>query len=77
MRDAFVEVEEDLTEKYILSDIDLLKVVHHGSKTSSSKNLIDEVNPKYSIINVGKNISYGHLNDWVLDVLEFENNIIK
>ena len=55
MGDAGVEVEEDLLEKYNLQDIDVLKVGHHGSKTSSSKNFIDEINPKYSIISVGKN----------------------
>ena len=55
MGDAGVEVEEDLIEKYNLKDIDVLKVGHHGSKTSSSKIFIDEINPKYSIISVGKN----------------------
>ena len=70
MGDAGVEVEEDLIEKYNLYDIDVLKVGHHGSKTSSSKEFIDEVNPKYSIISVGKNNRYGHPNDVVLDNLE-------
>lgn len=53
MGDAGVEVEEDLIEKYNLQDIDVLKVGHHGSKTSSSKEFINEINPKYSIISVG------------------------
>jgi len=70
MGDAGVEVEEDLIEKYNLTDIDVLKVGHHGSKTSSSKSFIDEINPKYSIISVGKNNRYGHPNDGVLDNLE-------
>lgn len=70
MGDAGVEVEEDLIAKYNLQDIDVLKVGHHGSKTSSSKNFIDEINPKYSIISVGKNNRYGHPNDSVLDNLE-------
>ena len=70
MGDAGVEVEEDLIEKYNLSDIDVLKVGHHGSKTSSSKEFINEVNPKYSIISVGKNNRYGHPNDSVLDNLD-------
>ena len=70
MGDAGVEVEEDLIEKYNLQDIDVLKVGHHGSKTSSSKSFIDEINPKYSIISVGKNNRYGHPNDSVLDNLE-------
>ena len=70
MGDAGVEVEEDLIEKYNLSDIDVLKVGHHGSKTSSSKEFINEVNPKYSIISVGKNNRYGHPNSNVLENLD-------
>lgn len=70
MGDAGVEVEEDLIEKYNLQDIDVLKVGHHGSKTSSSKEFINEINPKYSIISVGKNNRYGHPNDSVLDNLD-------
>jgi len=69
MGDAGVEVEEDLIEKYNLHDIDVLKVGHHGSKTSSSNNFINEINPKYSIISVGKNNRYGHPNDSVLENL--------
>ena len=69
MGDAGVEVEEDLIKKYNLQDIDVLKVGHHGSKTSSSKNFIDKIEPKYSIISVGKNNRYGHPNDIVLDNL--------
>ena len=70
MGDAGIEVEKDLIEKYNLQDIDVLKVGHHGSKTSSSKEFIDEINPKYSIISVGKNNRYGHPNKSVLDNLE-------
>ena len=70
MGDAGVEVEEDLIEKYNLKDIDVLKVGHHGSKTSSGKNFIDEINPRYSIISVGKNNRYGHPNKEVLNILD-------
>ena len=70
MGDASVEVEENLIEKYNLQDIDVLKVGHHGSKTSSSKEFINEINPKYSIISVGKNNRYVHPNDSVLDNLD-------
>ena len=70
MGDAGVKVEEDLIEKYNLQDIDILKVGHHGSRTSSSKEFTEEINPKYSIISVGKNNRYGHPNDSVLDNLE-------
>ena len=69
MGDVGVEVEEDLIEKYNLNDIDVLKVGHHGSKTSSGKEFINEINPKYSIISVGKNNRYGHPNKEVLNNL--------
>ena len=69
MGDAGVEKEKDILDKYNLSNIDVLKVGHHGSKTSSSKSFINEANPKYSIISVGKNNRYGHPNKEVLNNL--------
>ena len=70
MGDAGIDKEKDILDKYNLSDMDVLKVGHHGSKTSSSKEFIDEINPKYSIISVGKNNRYGHPNNEVLNNLE-------
>ena len=69
MGDVGVEVEEDLIEKYNLNDIDVLKVGHHGSNTSSSKIFINNIKPKYAIISVGKNNRYGHPKSSVLDTL--------
>jgi len=70
MGDAEVEVEEDLIEKYNLENIGVLKVGHHGSKTSSSKEFINEINPKYGVISVGKNNIYNHPNEEVLKTLQ-------
>ena len=70
MGDAGIEVEAELIQKYNLQDIDVLKVGHHGSKTSSGKNFINEINPEYSIISVGKNNRYGHPNNEVLNILD-------
>jgi len=70
MGDAGIEKEKDILEKYNISNIDVLKVGHHGSNTSSSKIFIDEINPKYSIISVGKNNRYGHPNKEALDNLK-------
>ena len=69
MGDAGITTEKEIMNKYNLSDIDALKVGHHGSKTSSSKDFINEINPKYSIISVGKNNRYGHPNTEALDNL--------
>ena len=70
MGDAGVEKEKDILEKYNVSKIDVLKIGHHGSKTSSDKSFIDEMNPKYSVISVGKNNRYGHPNKEVLNNLD-------
>ena len=69
MGDAGVEKEKDILEKYNLSNIDVLKVGHHGSGTSSSKEFIKEIKPKYGVISVGKNNRYGHPNKEVLNNL--------
>ena len=70
MGDAGVDKGKDILDEYDLSDIDALKVGHHGSKTSSSKSFIEEIEPKYSIISVGKNNRYGHPNKEVLNTLD-------
>ena len=70
MGDAGVDKEKDILDKYNISNIDVLKVGHHGSKTSSGKVFIDGINPKYSIISVGKNNRYGHPNKEVLNNLD-------
>ena len=69
MGDASVTTEKKIMSIYNLPDIDVLKVGHHGSKTSSGIEFIDKINPKYSIISVGKNNRYGHPNKEVLDNL--------
>ena len=70
MGDASIATEKEILDKYNLPNIDVLKVGHHGSKTSSDKDFINEINPKYSIISVGKNNRYGHPNKEVLDNLK-------
>ena len=70
MGDAGVDKEKDILERYNISNIDVLKVGHHGSKTSSSKRFINKINPKYSIISVGKDNRYGHPNKEVLNNLD-------
>ena len=69
MGDSGIDKEKDILDKYNISDIDVLKVGHHGSKTSSDKKFIYEIKPKYSIISVRKNNRYGHPNKEVLDTL--------
>lgn len=73
MGDAGIEKEKDILKKYNLNNIDFLKVGHHGSNTSSSKEFINNINPKYSIISVGKNNKYGHPKENILDILKNSN----
>ena len=69
MGDASSTTEEYLLNNYNLKNISFLKVGHHGSKTSSSREFINSINPKISLISVGKNNYYGHPNKEVLDNL--------
>ena len=69
MGDAGIKKEEDILNKYNLNNITFLKVGHHGSDTSSSKNFIEAINPKISIISVGKNNRYGHPTEEALNNL--------
>jgi competence protein ComEC len=51
-------------------DVDVLKLGHHGSHTSTSPTFIQDTTPDYAIISAGKNNSYGHPHPEVLQVLE-------
>ena len=53
------ETERQLTERYTLPDIEVLMVGHHGSKYSTSQELLQAVTPEVGLISVGSN-SYGH-----------------
>lgn len=55
----------------------VLKVAHHGSKTSSSDDFLSRVNSKLALISVGANNRYGHPSETTLDVLERRGNIVK
>ena len=70
---------EEIAEKAILSkyvnktelvNADILKVAHHGSKTSSIKEFINTVSPKYAVIGVGKDNKFGHPSENTLKTLE-------
>ena len=67
MGDAEVEEESQILKKNKNLNCDLIKIGHHGSESSTSKELLDAVNPKYAIISVGKDNSYGHPVQTILD----------
>lgn len=73
MGDSSFMVESNIIKKYKLSKIDFLKVGHHGSKTSSSKEFINYTKPWYAFISVGRKNKYGHPNKETLKVLKDSN----
>lgn len=52
--------ETDLIESGANVDVDVLKVGHHGSYSSTSYRFLREVMPTYAVISVGRNNEYGH-----------------
>lgn len=64
--------EKQILEEYKNSNIlksEILKVAHHGSKTSSMQSFLENVKPKIALIGVGKDNTFGHPNDEVLERL--------
>ncbi len=69
--DASIKTEEYILNNYDLPHIDVLKVGHHGSKTSTSNNLLDVTRPSLAIISVGKDNKFNHPNKEVIDKLRY------
>jgi len=67
--DVYKSIEEKLIESKTDLDSDVLKIGHHGSKTSTAEDFITKVSPEIAVISAGKNNSYGHPNQEVLDIL--------
>lgn len=58
--DAEGEAEKDICENGLDISADVLKLGHHGSRTSTSELFLQTVKPKYAIISCGKGNDYGH-----------------
>jgi competence protein ComEC len=67
--DIYKDVEESLALTLFNLNSKILKVAHHGSKTSSSEKFLEKVSPEIAVISVGEN-KYGHPNKEVLEILE-------
>lgn len=66
------EAEKEIVETYKFSRIlktDILKIPHHGSKTSSTNELLDLADPKLALIGVGVNNKFGHPNEETIEKL--------
>ena len=63
------QAEYKIIEQNLNINSDVLKVAHHGSKTSSSELLVEKVSPKIAVISAGRNNSYGHPHEAILQRL--------
>jgi competence protein ComEC len=71
-------IEKQLVGEGINLEADILKVAHHGSKTSTSQEFIGAVSPKIAVISVGLDNKYGHPHQTVLDTLkEYDITIFR
>jgi competence protein ComEC len=68
--DADEKAEEAMKTANVLSDIDVLKVAHHGSKSSTSESFLKLTSPECAVISCGINNSYGHPSKETLNRLE-------
>ena len=67
--DAEEEAESDILQNGLDISADVLKVAHHGSRTSTSRNFVNAVVPQYAVISCGEGNSYGHPSAEVLNTL--------
>ena len=58
--DAETPSEDSMLAAGVLPDIDVLKVGHHGSKTSTSQAFLDALAPEFGVISAGLNNQYDH-----------------
>lgn len=63
------DIERQIASEYDLA-VDILKVAHHGSNTSTDKDFLSTINPSVALIPVGVNNSYGHPTPEVIERLE-------
>ncbi|MDD2435110.1 MAG: hypothetical protein PHO63_02525 [Bacilli bacterium] len=69
MGDAGISSEEEIMRTYNLERMDILKVGHHGSVTSSSKKFLDIIEQSLALISVGLNNRFNHPHPKVIDRL--------
>lgn len=76
MGDATIKSENYILDNYNIKDITILKVGHHGSRTSSSEEFIKTINPTYALISVGIDNRFNHPHKEVIERLANNNTII-
>lgn len=74
--DIDYQVEQEIVNNYPDLKVDILKVAHHGSKTSTSDIFLQQIQPKIAVISVGKNNPYHHPSSDVLSRLQQQQILI-
>ena len=67
--DASKKTEDYILNNYDLPHINILKVGHHGSKTSTGERLLKVINPDIALVSVGKDNKFNHPNRETIDIL--------
>ncbi len=73
MGDVSIAVEESFIRLYPNLDVDVLRIGHHGSNTSTSREFLLHTTPKTAIISLGATNRYGHPHQAVIDRLMQQN----
>ena len=74
--DVSTAAENYAMEAFDLPDIDVLKIAHHGSRTSTGMKFLYEIEPEYSVISCGADNTYGHPTEDVLNRLMFVGSTV-
>lgn len=64
------EILKEYKDNLNLLKATIIKVPHHGSKTSSTEEFLKAVNSNFGLIGVGKNNTFGHPNNEVIEKLK-------
>lgn len=67
------DAEKEIEGKLNPGDVDLIKIGHHGSHSSSSQDFLKRVTPEYAVITCGKDNKYGHPHKETMDTLKDMN----
>lgn len=70
--------EQEMLDRNMIEDIDVLKLGHHGSYSSSSREFLEKANPEYAVIMCGAGNSYNHPSESTMErITEITNHIYR
>ena len=70
--------EDEMLNAGLAEDIDILKVGHHGSSSSSKSKFLEVIQPEYAVVSCGVDNSYNHPNEKTMQrLMEYTDNIYR